>query len=61
MTVITSKEQEPYLLGWEKYRNVVQIEVTADYLIWRFNSPAIAEEAANVLANLGFEYVRRLI
>ena len=48
MTVITSKEQEPYFLGWEKYRNTAEIEVTQDYVIWRFKSIEEAERAAEM-------------
>ena len=61
MTVITSKEQEPYLLGWDKYRNTAEIEVTQDYVIWRFKSPEEAEKAAEMFMNLGCEYVRRIV
>lgn len=61
MTVITSKEQKPYFLAWEKYRNSAKIEVTQDYVIWRFNSPDEAKTAAELFMNLGFEYVRRIV
>jgi len=61
MTVITSKEQEPYLLGWEKYRGAAEIEVTQDYVIWRFKSLEDAERAAEMFMNLGCEYVRRIV
>lgn len=61
MTVITSKEQEPYFLGWDKYRNTAEIEVTQDYVIWRFKSPEDAEKAAEMFMNLGCEYVRRIV
>ena len=61
MTVITSKEQEPYLLGWDKYRNTAEIEVTHDYVIWRFKSAEDAEKAAEMFMNLGCEYVRRIL
>lgn len=61
MTVITSKEEEPYLLGWDKYRDTAEIEVTQDYVIWRFKSLEDAERAAEMFMNLGCEYVRRIV
>ena len=61
MTVITSKEQEPYLLGWDKYRDTAEIEVTQDYVIWRFKKSEDAEKAAEMFMNLGCEYVRRIV
>lgn len=59
MVVITSKEQKPYLLAWEKYRSTVEIEVLTDNIIWRFKSEEEAKKAAELFMNLGFEYVQR--
>ena len=59
MVVITSKEQKPYLLAWEKYRDKAEIEVLSDYIIWRFKTSDEAETAANLFMNIGFEYVQR--
>ena len=59
MVVITSKEQKPYLLAWEKYRGTAIIEVLTDNIIWRFSSEEEAKIAAELFMNIGFEYVRR--
>lgn len=59
MVVITSKEQEAFILGWDKYRDKAEIEPLKDYVIWRFKSETDAEEAANLFMNIGFEYVQR--
>ena len=58
-TVITSKEHTPYVMGWEKYKDVADIEIKTDNIIWRFDTPEEASMAANLFMNLGFEYVRR--
>ena len=59
MIVITSKEQKPYLLAWEKYRGKAIIEVLTDNIIWRFTSEEEAKTAAELFMNIGFEYVQR--
>ena len=59
MVVITSKEQKPYLLAWEKYRGKAIIEVLEDNVIWRFTSEEEAKTAAELFMNIGFEYVQR--
>lgn len=59
MVVITSKEQKPYLLAWEKYRGTAIIEVLTDNIIWRFTSEEEAKKAAELFMNIGFEYVQR--
>lgn len=59
MVVITSKEQKPYFLAWEKYRNTAEIETLTDNIIWRFKSEEEAKKAAELFMNLGFEYVQR--
>lgn len=58
-TIITSKEQKPYLLAWEKYRGKAIIEVLTDNIIWRFTSEEEAKTAAELFMNIGFEYVQR--
>lgn len=59
MTVITSKEQQPYLLAWEKYRETAEIEVMSGAVIWKFKTRDEADNAAKVFLSLGFEDVRR--
>lgn len=59
MVVITSKEQKPYLLAWEKYRGAAIIEVLTDNIIWRFQNEEEAKTAAELFMNIGFEYVQR--
>lgn len=59
MTVITSKEQKPYLLAWEKYRETAEIEVMSDVVLWKFKTRDEADNAAKVFFGLGFEDIRR--
>ena len=60
MVVITSKEQKPYLLAWEKYKESAEIEVLEDCVIWRFKTEEEASTAANLFMNIGFEYVQKV-
>lgn len=58
-TIITSKQQGPYLYAWEKYRNTARVSVRADNILWEFTSEDEAIRAARLFMNLGFEYVQR--
>ena len=58
--VITSKEQMPYMLAWEKYRDVVEIEEKKDNIVWNFKSEDEAIRATRLFMNIGFEYVQRV-
>lgn len=58
--VITSKEQMPYMLAWEKYRDVATIEEKKDNIVWNFKSEDEAIRATRLFMNIGFEYVRRI-
>lgn len=59
-TVITSKEQTPYLMGWEKYRDTAKIEEKADNVVWTFKTEDEAYRASQLFMNLGCEYVQRV-
>ena len=55
-TVITSKEEQPYFLAWNEFKDKAEIEIKTDNIIWRFNTREEALKATNRFANLGFEY-----
>ena len=59
-TVITSKEQSPYLMGWEKYKDVADIDVKETNVLWKFKDEDEAIRAARLFMNLGCEYVQRV-
>lgn len=58
--VITSKEQMPYLLAWEKYREIAEIEEKKNYIVWNFKTEDEAIKATRLFMNIGFEYVQRI-
>ena len=59
-TVITSKEQSPYLMGWEKYKDVADIDVKDSMVLWKFKDEDEAIRASKLFMNLGCEYVQRV-
>ena len=59
-TVITSKEQSPYLMGWEKYKDIADIDVKDSMVLWKFKDEDEAIKAGNLFMNLGCEYVQRV-
>lgn len=59
-TVITSKDQVPYLEAWEKYKDTAKIEVKDSMVVWKFKNNEEAAKAGKMFMNLGFEYVRRV-
>lgn len=59
-TVITSKEQSPYLMGWEKYKDVADIDVKQSMVVWKFKTEDEAYRASQLFMNLGCEYVKRV-
>jgi hypothetical protein len=59
-TVITSKEQTPYLYAWEKYKDEADIYVKETNVVWKYKDEDEAIRAAKLFMNLGFEYVQRV-
>lgn len=59
-TVITSKEEQPYFLAWNEFKDKAEIEIKTDNILWKFGTREEAFTASNRFANLGFEYVRVL-
>lgn len=56
-TVITSKEEQPYFLAWNEFKDKAEIEIKTDNILWKFGTREEALSATNRFANLGFEYV----
>ena len=56
-TVITSKEEQPYFLAWNEFKDKAEITITTDKVIWGFETREEAYKASNRFCNLGFEEV----
>jgi hypothetical protein len=59
-TVISSKEQTPYLYAWEKYKDTADIDIKDSMILWKFKDEDEAIRAAKLFMNLGCEYVQRV-